>query len=67
MSFTTIEPAKLRLNRSELAVPGSNPAFLEKAAGSEADVVFLDLEDSVAPDEKERARANVIEALNDLD
>jgi malyl-CoA/(S)-citramalyl-CoA lyase len=67
MSFTTIEPAKLRLNRSELAVPGSNPAFLDKAAGSEADIVFLDLEDSVAPDEKERARANVIEALNDLD
>jgi malyl-CoA/(S)-citramalyl-CoA lyase len=67
MSFTTIEPAKLRLNRSELAVPGSNPVFLEKAAKSEADIVFLDLEDSVAPDEKERARANVIEALNDLD
>ena len=67
MSFTTIKPAKLRLNRSELAVPGSSPTFLEKAAGSEADIVFLDLEDSVAPDEKERARANVIEALNDLD
>lgn len=67
MSFTIVEPAVSRLNRSELAVPGSNPRFLEKAAVSPADVVFLDLEDAVAPDDKEQARKNVIQALNDLD
>jgi malyl-CoA/(S)-citramalyl-CoA lyase len=55
------------LNRSELAVPGSQPKFFEKAAASDVDVIFLDLEDAVAPDEKEQARRNVIEALNDID
>ncbi len=58
---------KSRLHRSELAVPGSNPRMLEKAPNAGADVVFLDLEDAVAPDEKEQARKNVIAALNDLD
>jgi len=58
---------KTRLHRSELAVPGSNSRMLEKAPGAGADVVFLDLEDAVAPDDKARARKNVIEALNDLD
>ncbi len=67
MSFTIIEPCLARLNRSELAVPGSNSKFLEKAASSKADVVFLDLEDAVAPADKEQARKNIIEALNDLD
>ncbi|MHC8509879.1 MAG: HpcH/HpaI aldolase/citrate lyase family protein [Rhodospirillales bacterium] len=67
MSFTVLEPAPARLNRSELAVPGSNPKFLEKAQAGKADVVFLDLEDAVAPSDKEQARANIIQALNDLD
>jgi len=67
MSFTIVEQAPPRLNRSEQAVPGSNTRFLEKAAQGNADVVFLDLEDAVAPDQKEQARKNVIEALNDLD
>lgn len=67
MSFTIVEQCPARLNRSELAVPGSNPKFLERAPSSNADVIFLDLEDSVAPDQKEQARKNVIEALNDLD
>jgi|TARA_R110002072_G_scaffold19040_27_gene70641 malyl-CoA/(S)-citramalyl-CoA lyase len=67
MSFTIIEPAPARLNRSELAVPGSNYRFLEKAAESDADVVFLDLEDAVAPDDKVQARQNIIKALNELD
>ncbi len=67
MSFTIVEQCRPRLNRSELAVPGSNPRFLEKAAAGTADVVFLDLEDAVAPDDKEAARKNVIAALNDLD
>jgi len=67
MSFTTIEPATPRLQRSELAVPGSNPDLFGKAARSAADVVFLDCEDAVAPDDKERARSNIIAALNELD
>jgi malyl-CoA/(S)-citramalyl-CoA lyase len=67
MSFTIIEQATPRLHRSELAVPGSNPAIFEKAAASAADIVFLDLEDAVAPDDKEQARRNVIQALNEMD
>ena len=67
MSFTIIEPATARLNRSELAVPGSNPALFEKAAASAADVVFLDLEDAVAPDDKVQARKNVIQGIRDVD
>jgi malyl-CoA/(S)-citramalyl-CoA lyase len=56
-----------RLHRSELAVPGSNLRMLEKAPTAGADVVFLDLEDAVAPDDKAQARKNVIAALNDMD
>ncbi len=67
MSFTIVEQATARLNRSELAVPGSNTALFEKAAASAADVIFLDLEDAVAPDDKVQARKNIIEALNDVD
>jgi malyl-CoA/(S)-citramalyl-CoA lyase len=67
MSHTRYEPVCQRLQRSELAVPGSNPTMFEKALKSEADYVFLDVEDAVAPDDKERARQNIIEALNDLD
>jgi malyl-CoA/(S)-citramalyl-CoA lyase len=67
MSFTIIEQATARLHRSELAVPGSNPAMFEKAAKSAADIVFLDVEDAVAPDDKAQARKNIIEGLNDID
>jgi malyl-CoA/(S)-citramalyl-CoA lyase len=67
MSFTTIEQARPRLQRSELAVPGSNPGLFEKAARSAADIIFLDVEDAVAPDEKVQARKNIIQALNDID
>ena len=67
MSFYAVEQATARLNRSELAVPGSQPDMFEKAAKLDVDVIFLDLEDAVAPDEKEQARKNVIEALNDID
>jgi malyl-CoA/(S)-citramalyl-CoA lyase len=54
---------RARLHRSELAVPGTNERAMAKAPTLGADVVFLDLEDAVAPDDKERARASVIEAL----
>lgn len=57
----------MRLRRSELSTPGSSEKMMAKAAASNADLVFLDLEDSVAPSEKEKARANVIKALNELD
>ena len=66
--MSTPEPAdflaRLRPRRSCLAVPGSNPRFLEKAQTLPADEVFLDLEDAVAPLVKERARHAVVEALN---
>ena len=58
---------KVRLNRSELAVPGSRIDFFEKAAKSKADIIFLDLEDSVSIKQKSSARVNVIEAVNDID
>ena len=67
MSATIIQPATARRQRSQLAVPASNPRFIEKAAQSAADVIFLDLEDAVAPSEKVAARANAIAALNDID
>ena len=67
MSFKIVEQAKPRLNRSELAVPGSSPKMFEKALNSGADYIFLDLEDAVSPNDKESARENVIKALKDLD
>jgi len=67
MSFTIVDQRPPRLNRSELAVPGSSPQLFEKAARSAADVIFLDLEDAVAPEQKARARANVVAALVEVD
>jgi malyl-CoA/(S)-citramalyl-CoA lyase len=61
------ESIPLRLNRTELAVPASRPELFAKAARSGADVVFLDLEDAVAPSDKAKARKNAVEALNDID
>lgn len=67
MSYTLHPLKKQRLQRSELAVPGSNPSMIDKAADSNVDVIFLDLEDAVAPPEKVQARKNIIQALNDID
>ena len=67
MSFTQYAQAQVRLQRSELAVPGSSPDLFEKAAKSNADYVFLDCEDAVIPDDKDAARKNIIEALNEID
>jgi citrate lyase subunit beta/citryl-CoA lyase len=67
MSHTLHPLRRARLQRSELAVPASNPAMIDKAANGPADFVFLDLEDAVAPPEKEQARKNAIQALNDID
>jgi len=60
-------PIPVRLHRSELCVPGTSEPMLEKAPGLGADVVMLDLEDAVAPDDKPQARKNVITALRELD
>ncbi|QKG21862.1 HpcH/HpaI aldolase/citrate lyase family protein [Actinomadura verrucosospora] len=57
----------MRSRRTTLAVPGSNPRFIEKAQGLPADEIFLDLEDAVAPSAKEGARKTVVAALNDGD
>ena len=57
----------MRLRRCELSTPASNERMIEKAAASNADLVFLDLEDSVAPNEKVASRAKVIHALKTLD
>ncbi|MCK5932274.1 MAG: CoA ester lyase [Fulvimarina manganoxydans] len=67
MSHSIHNLRKMRVQRSTLAVPGSNPAMIEKAADSAADCIFLDIEDAVAPDDKEKARKNIIAALNDID
>lgn len=67
MSHTRYEPARVRLQRSELAVPGSRTELFQKAADGPADYVFLDLEDAVAPADKEQARTNTIAALRDID
>ncbi|WP_283134126.1 HpcH/HpaI aldolase/citrate lyase family protein [Rhizohabitans arisaemae] len=56
-----------RLRRSELATPGSNEKMIAKAAESTADLVFLDLEDAVAPAEKDAARGKVVRGLTELD
>ncbi len=56
-----------RLRRSELATPASNWKMIEKSATSGADLVFLDLEDAVAPAKKVESRSNVIRGLNELD
>jgi malyl-CoA/(S)-citramalyl-CoA lyase len=67
MSFRIQPAAPARPNRCQLFGPGSRPAIFEKMAASAADVINLDLEDSVAPSDKDSARANVITALNTVD
>ncbi len=66
-AVSSVPIRRSRLRRSCLAVPGSDPKMIAKAAGSDADQVFLDLEDSVAPSEKEQARSLIVEALTTLD
>jgi len=67
MSFRIQPAAPARPNRCQLFGPGSNTKLFPKMAASAADVINLDLEDSVAPSDKDVARANVIEALNSVD
>ncbi|UWQ59026.1 L-malyl-CoA/beta-methylmalyl-CoA lyase [Leisingera caerulea] len=67
MSFRIQPAAPARPNRCQLFGPGSKVKLFEKMAASAADVINLDLEDSVAPSDKDQARANVIEAINSVD
>ncbi|MEM7472343.1 MAG: L-malyl-CoA/beta-methylmalyl-CoA lyase [Pseudomonadota bacterium] len=67
MSFRLQPTPPARPNRCQLFGPGSRTALFEKMAASEADVINLDLEDSVAPTDKDQARKNIIEAINDVD
>jgi len=67
MSFTIPPSAPARPNRCQLFGPGSRPELFPKMAASEADVINLDLEDSVAPADKPAARANVIRAIDEID
>ena len=67
MSFRIQPTAPARPNRCQLFGPGSNTKLFPKMAASAADVINLDLEDSVAPSDKDTARANVIDALNTVD
>jgi len=67
MSFRLQPAAPARPNRCQLFGPGSRPAIFEKMAASEADVINLDLEDSVAPADKDEARQNIIQGTHDVD
>ncbi|WP_265500622.1 L-malyl-CoA/beta-methylmalyl-CoA lyase [Paracoccus beibuensis] len=67
MSFRTQPLPPARLNRCQLFGPGSRPALFAKMAASAADVINLDLEDSVAPADKAQARGNIIRAIDDVD
>ncbi|AYE87418.1 MULTISPECIES: L-malyl-CoA/beta-methylmalyl-CoA lyase [Sulfitobacter] len=67
MSFRIQPAAPARPNRCQLFGPGSRPAIFEKMAASDADVINLDLEDSVAPSDKDSARENIIKAISEID
>lgn len=67
MSFRLQPQPVARPNRCQLFGPGSRTALFEKMAASAADVINLDLEDSVAPDDKVQARKNIIAAIGDVD
>ena len=67
MSFRLQPTPPARPNRCQLFGPGSNTKLFPKMAASAADVINLDLEDSVAPSDKDSARANIIEAINTID
>ncbi|WP_411957952.1 L-malyl-CoA/beta-methylmalyl-CoA lyase [Paracoccus homiensis] len=67
MSFRLQPQPPARLNRCQLFGPGSRSALFEKMAKSDADVINIDLEDSVAPDDKPTALKQTIEAISDID
>ena len=67
MSFRLQPAAPTRPNRCQLFGPGPRPSISEKMAASQADVINLDLEDAVAPDDKAGARKHITQAIGDVD
>jgi malyl-CoA/(S)-citramalyl-CoA lyase len=67
MSFRVQPTPAARPNRCQLFGPGSNTKLFAKMAASAADVINLDLEDSVAPNDKAQARRNIIQASHEID
>ncbi len=67
MSFTIPPSPPARPNRCQLFGPGSRPELFAKMATSAADVINIDLEDSVSPADKASARAHTIKAINEID
>ncbi|KEJ94979.1 L-malyl-CoA/beta-methylmalyl-CoA lyase [Pseudosulfitobacter pseudonitzschiae] len=67
MSFRLQPTPPARPNRCQLFGPGSNTKLFAKMASSDADVINMDLEDSVAPSDKDTARANIIQAISEHD
>ncbi|KUF10254.1 L-malyl-CoA/beta-methylmalyl-CoA lyase [Pseudoponticoccus marisrubri] len=67
MSFRIQPAAPARPNRCQLFGPASNTKLPPKMAASAADVINIDLEDSVAPSDKDMARKLAIEAIGDVD
>ena len=67
MSFRLQPASPARPNRCQLFGPGSNTKLFPKMAASAADVINLDLEDSVAPNDKAQARRNIIAASHEID
>lgn len=67
MSFRLQPTPQARPNRCQLFGPGSRPEIFEKMGQSDADVINIDLEDSVAPGDKDQSRKNTIEAIGDVD
>ncbi len=63
--MSTVRPRRAR--RVQLSTPGSSEKMIAKSAASNADHVFLDLEDAVAPNQKVAARKKIIAGLNELD
>ena len=57
----------LRIALVQLPVGASGDAAITEAAASKADIIFLDCEDAVAPDDKEQARKNIVAGLNEVD
>lgn len=54
----------MNLIRSWMFVPGHRQRMIDKALGVSADAIMLDLEDGVAPNEKDAARKNIAESLS---
>jgi malyl-CoA/(S)-citramalyl-CoA lyase len=67
MSFTQNQITRKRLSRSHWFILSSDPAAIDAAARSDADVVMFELEDAIPPELKADARKNILEALNDID